>query len=325
MIRFTLRSLLVLGIAGGLGACAFGDFEGVNAKSRTLSTETPQGVSSNRYIAFRAGKRKVGGFGSIGVPRDLHAPFRMEVTAGVFEEDRRPGGGFLYAEVADLADGFRLGARAEDDGLVAFAHHTSGGATAVLGEIPFPVAALLDLAIEHDGAEILYLAREHGSGPYELVALAPDDGGTPRAPRLGVEGLSHGGEFGFDDYRLVTGAPPVDPTPREAVAILAFEAGDLQVEALHGLDGLSPDIEGARRLVSASIGRLDEAILALEGLGSAAPSGVAKRLGKARSRALRAERKLEGCGIPRRALRAIEAALVQEGLAALLLRSGEEG
>ena len=205
-IRTTRFLCLALLFAGTVSGCAFGDFGGVTVKSRSVKSTGSDGKGSNRYLAFRARKKAKDGFGFIRVRRDLWAPFRLEVTGGLFHSGRANlGTGVFYVELeAGIFDPFpfyNICAELVPGGIKLTAHQGDAlGDPVTVGELTLDGATVVDFVLDHDGQDLDFLARAAGEATYRtLASIRLADQTTPLRPRFGVEGIRRGAEVGFDD------------------------------------------------------------------------------------------------------------------------------
>jgi len=212
-------------------------FREVSAKPLLLGRDP---VSANEYLAFRTDPKADGpGSGRITVPRELRAPFRIELTAGVLDGDRDDdltGGTFGFGvEVpgADPRDFLALRARFVEGGIDLTVVTPSGSSGS---PVPLPGAERLELAVEHDGTELILSVRPRGAASFAVIGRAapPDEG--PLYPFVHLDGIPLGTEVGFDDPKLVKNAPLEKPGGVPGISELIHEAILLQLEAKTALE-----------------------------------------------------------------------------------------
>jgi hypothetical protein len=215
---------------------------------------------ARRFAAFTA-KKSEAGYGYVPFARALWAPFRFEATAGTPDAGRVEGIG---------TGSFGIELVTDDDSFVAFALHaerSQGGLrveassddVALLGARQFAGATAVDLAIAHDGTTLRFLAREEGEGEFIELATVAFTQTTAFFPVLSVYAVSKPALIGFDGFRTSSDEAPgtLSDTARGIERI--YDAFDVQLDALHDLDG--PQSQSAAMLLAlnGSVDRLGEA------------------------------------------------------------------
>ncbi len=253
------------------------------------------------YVAFRADadapEAAAVAFDS---PREVEAPFRVELTAGAFDAARLPQpGARITFETTPAAGGEAVGLTMTytGSGWTVAAH--DGASDAAEGPLDID-APILDLALEHDGDDLTLHARPEGSAFQRVATIASAPGGAHRV-RIAADGLSAGAELGFDGYRTVaTSAPATAPSPEDRIRALLYAAGELQLLAAGDLGYETPQIDAARARLEASHAQLEEALGVVEELRAGAakrgaktgPTAARAQVRKARSRVAKALKKL---------------------------------
>jgi hypothetical protein len=242
-----------------------------------------------------------GAYGYLLVKRDLHPPFRWETTVAP-----RDGAGVGDVDwIATELDAFGstplqfwlMGAEPVAGGTNVFAAcHLN---TSRQGQELFAGATSVDLAIEHDGTDVIFFARKTGGVSWTEIWRRDATGQQfPVQPAVGVVGLGRKKTVGFDDFRVVASSPPQGPiTPAYQVILHAYDAVDDLVLAMHDSDGANPDPAGALLHVNDALLHLDDAIAGAGALTATkvktGPSAALKLLGKARKTAASVVKKLE--------------------------------
>lgn len=219
------------------------------------------GAPLDRYLAFRAKKKKTNAFGFVQAGRDLWAPFRFEATGG-FINSAKVGGvdGFFCLELdgrnTNPLEFYALCAQPINNGLLVFAARNGNSN---LGQIFFQGATVVDLAIEHEGQNLKYLVREHGTDPWQQVAQISFLNLTvPLLPSVGVSNFKDGAEVGFDHFRVVNNGDAPNPlTPAQTAARELWNAVDKIAEAMEAVDGANPSTANAAAALSTALLSVD--------------------------------------------------------------------
>ncbi len=285
------RMILLLAAALAAAACEYTDrshvsigFRSVPANAVTLAPAGPAAATApvDRYVFMRAQKKAQGGFAFALLPRDLWGPFRWELTAGLFDPAHaNVGPGFFCTELdargTNPLQFYALCVQPVPGGLLVFVSSHLGNH----GQLFLAGATIVDLAVEHDGTNLLFQVREAGTPDYALVAQVPlDPQPFPLLPSIGVSNVGQGAEAGFDNFRVpFNGVSPVALTPEQAVVRLIWDdAVDDEVAALFLLDGPTPDAAAARANLVEAQGGLDGILVAAQAL--TPTKAVKKAIGK---------------------------------------------
>lgn len=268
-----------------LPACSF-LVESENASTSYRSRSTggfKKGDPKDQYLAVQAKKKASTAFAFLQAPRDVWGPFRVETTVGLFDAKRRmqPGRGFMGIELDDdqsAAPSLRfygLFVQVSLDGLQAFGATHEGN----LGNVNFPGASALDLAIETDDDEKIFLARVAGSGGEYTEVDRIEFVQTHRLiPGLGVFGFAEGEQVGFDNFRVASDSPPPGPLNAVQTAVRAiWLALDPQIQAGYELDGAAPDPTSAATHITNSLPLVDQAIEAVRNVAETAKKTPAEK------------------------------------------------
>ncbi len=267
--------LFLIGIVA-LGAVDHNAVEG-GAPPRELPKAGGGAVDS--MVSVRNGGATAG-FGFQSSPFDLHPPFRWEVTAGRLDPASAGAtGGFFCTELdargSSPLEFYALCAEPFGDGYRAW---VSARGTGLLNVTTFPATAALDLAVEHDGAVLRFYVRPSGPGEYvELTTLEPASA-APLLPSVGVAQLPPGGQFDFDNHRIVTNGPlPPGATQAQVLARDIADAGLPLTHSAHDLDrGLDPTAVAAELSDAAAALADSEATLAAATSTADDPAAVKK-------------------------------------------------
>jgi hypothetical protein len=317
---YSIFGKLVVGAPGegGTGAAYVFDPFDLPGPPDPMKKEKP---GTGRYLAFRAPKRGGPVSGTWGLHRDLHPPFRVELSAGSFRPDRREGfegsvfGGHLERAGAEPREFYRIMVEATPAGLTVRAESEDGP----LGQ-PLDLAGALraDLAADHDGSALRLLVRQRGQGEFQEVASIPlADPDQVFLPGFHIENLAPGAEVGLDDPEIVTNGDPASTTPETDLIDLIYEAIDLQVEASALLESEEPP----GTLLADAAGKLAEALEAVEGLGAnpgkkkSGPRAARKQVKKASRTHRKAIKLLDKGRPPAKAIKQIHKAIKKEGKA----------
>jgi hypothetical protein len=254
--------------------------EKVKLKQRTRrrTTQQDQGAtgSPDHYLSFESSG--TGGAGDFSIDRDIVAPFRWEVTAGLFDLRRADLGEGSFSsfllDIGTFSAAFDLIVTQTDSGLCVTAISDPGGIVA--GSLEFPGAMEVDLATEHDGNLVTFLARQRGDGEYQTVGSVASTVRGPYRARFTLRELPKRVAVGLDRLEIIVNGPPPGPfTPRSVLIRLTHETLDDVLAGVYLLDGPDPDAAGAVAAFEAAGMLLDDAIeLALD-LGSVAPAHAA--------------------------------------------------
>lgn len=256
-------------------------------------------TGGDHYLAV-TGKRK--GSGNLfwrQIDRDLWPPFRWECRAGKFDPASE-GDGVACLEIdvrgTSPPEFFSVCVEPVESGAHVFATSERGVA---LGQRLLSGADVVDLAIEHDGQTITFLARPEGEGSYQTIATTVM-GAPAKAfiPSLLVTRQSKGEELGFDLMRVTqNGSAPGEVSPRKDAANSVFLSVDALAEAVYALDTPSSDRASAATFVADALAGLDTAALSVGALGKAKPvSKAARSLKQARKKLAAAGGALSGGG-----------------------------
>jgi len=224
------------------------------------------------------------------VPYELIAPFRIECVVGLCDPAFYPAPtavfGFSVVE--------RGGAQRE------FSADCSrvGGMTATAGfgtpaPQAFAGAQRVDLALEHDGTDLVASARDHNlGGAWIEVARTPLAASGPFLPKLGALNFDPGQMVTYSSFRVRANAPygPGQATPQmEAVRNFAEALNDL-ADGADALVGAAPDAAAASLKIQAANQRVQEAVTAIEAAAALGkkPTAAMRKLKKARAAARKA-------------------------------------
>ncbi len=237
------------------------------------AASTPQ----DRYLRVQSKKKNKPGRMALVVPCDLWAPFRWEVSGGLYDPDR--------AAAADQAifgtelDGrgafpptefYGVSAQVTSGGLNAFAFTDASSSS--IGSQFFAATTEIDFAIEATGTMLVFEARPTGTTDWTQIAAVPfSNQKTPLLPTVGVFNLSGKGVVGFDDWRLVSnGTEPGSPPAGHLAAAEIWHAACALVEAGHALDGI-PDFSTADTWLQTAVTRVDAARATVDALPTSKP------------------------------------------------------
>jgi hypothetical protein len=273
---------------------------------------------SDHYLSARV-KKGAGANGFVLLYRDLWPPFRWETTLMLPGTDTPSGGSFgteLDAKDSNPLQFYGISVQPTAGGLYAFAasHQSSPGTH---GEKFYSGARKVDVAIEHDGTNLRFYSRAHGSTKYDLLAeINASTGSLPLQPAVGLFGMLKGDEVGFDEFRVVSnGTPPGELTEAQLAIGDLMDAVDAQVEAMHAMDGDDPDGATAKTELAASLVSLDGAIATVDGIPDATKKAK-KNLKKARKKLLSAQKKLDKGKSGKAIIKGLEKVIKPEFLAA---------
>lgn len=267
----TLPFLLIFTLL--LGSCATAKTDLDNCTLALGSVSAIGGVAPSpavdRYLAFRAKKKKTGATGFIQLSRDLWKPFRFEVTGGFINSAKTSDiEGFFCTELdvrgSDPLQFYTICANPVNNGMQVFVSSHTG----TLGQLFFAGALIVDFAFDHDGSNLVFLAKPHGDLNYQTVATLPmSTQNSPLLPSVGVNGFSDGAEVGFDHFRVVSnGIAPSELSSQQIAARDLWDAVDFASEALDALDGIAPDMQAVSSGLANTLIMLDFKIANLSDL-----------------------------------------------------------
>lgn len=246
--------------------------------------------------------------------RHLWAPCRLEGRLGFFSPARAEGGPGSIGLVLHhwLGEGgyHAVRVRRAGDGIEVSAESDPGGLTG---------SALLeglraDVALEHDGTDIVILARAVGAKAYTEVLRRPATGLGPFTPFLEVLDLAAGAEVGADTVRVpANGLPPRPLTPTEGTARTVFGALDEVMEAVYAADGAAPDLAAARNALQLAAAGFTEAAAGSAAIPELAKAG--KKVGSLSKSALAIVKAIDGGGAASKVYKSA-AKLAQKGFTA---------
>jgi hypothetical protein len=295
--RVVLGMTGVLALAVVVGApCSCGpdvDAQGVVLSFDTHAPAVPgDAAGKDRYLAMRAKKSAVGGFACVQVGRELWAPFRWEVTAGVYdsEHDNVSPGSFgteLDVRGSDPLQFFAFRVKPVTQPRAGLHVQVESHLSPNHGDLDLAGATGVDLAIEHDGTNLVFTVRETGTSPWLLLGAIPLDQRAALLPSLEVSNLGHGAEVGFECARVVANGPsPLTLLPeQQAARDLWDHAVDDALEALYAMDGNAPDLAAVTEDLAAALDGLHDCaadVQALEPTKSAKKAAAALQLAQAK-------------------------------------------
>lgn len=194
----------------------------------------------DRYLGVHASRN--GGEATFRPAREIHKPFRVEATLGLFDERRTALGagrfGISLLEPGGVGAFFIASVRRSGDGITV-EYRTSGPNP--LGTFDVPDAREVDVALESVGGLVILYARRRGDAEYTPVAAAVAPSTGPYQFSIDVQGLPKRAVAGFDLLRVVANGAPASPTPAQQARETVFTAVDALLEAIYALDGPSPD------------------------------------------------------------------------------------
>jgi hypothetical protein len=217
----------------------------------------------DHYAAF-AGKRNASnGFAFSRFSHDLWAPFRYEATAGVYNP-RKAAASALCRPCIELDERgnflhfYGVCAQIQPTGIFvyAFSHESNN-----LGGQLFTGATDVEMAIEADGANMIFQGRPRGSDTWTTLATIPFAGQTvPLLPAAGAGSMSPGSEVALDNLRIVfDGKAPDNLRPEQRLARRIWAALLPQIRGVHELDG-NPDYQTAAGELESAAGLMQAAV-----------------------------------------------------------------
>lgn len=226
-------------------------------RSRTLIAKTA--AVKDHYLAVVA--KANGGLDQLFTFEDVYAPFRLEVTGGLFDPKHSDLGGGTY-EIQIFP--FKVLCTPTANGTTVAAQKDSGAST--FGSLDFPGAAVLDIAVEYDGTTLTVLARNEADAQYSTVGTTVVHGLSSVEPRLEVDGLKKGAVVGFDDIRVaLRGHRAGQLTQPEQAVDSLYTAIDHLCNALYAADGAG-DAALAKQEIAAALPLMTSAGTILDGL-----------------------------------------------------------
>jgi hypothetical protein len=161
------------------------------------------------------------------------------------------------------------------------------------GPLTFPGTTQLEVSLEHDGDEVIYLARAPGDADYQEIGRTATTYTGPYRASFDVGGLKRRSVVGLDDLQVVSSATPPDQTTATNRARTALErAGEALLDAARGLDGAGNDVTAGRAALAAAEASLDAAAAELPSVPGSVAS-IAKKIASARKKLLAANKKLD--------------------------------
>jgi hypothetical protein len=245
---------------------------------------------------------------------NLWAPCRVEARLGFFSPARaEAGAGTIGIALADW-----LG----ESGYHAVKVRRSGDGIEVLaGSQPDDLAGsvlldglVADVAIEHNGTDVVFLAGAAGGKGLEEILRRPATGPGPFRPSLDVLELPKGSEAGADGLRIVfNGLPPRPLTAAEDAARSLFSALARVLDAVYAADGAAPDLATARAALQQASAGFTDAAAKSAAVAELAKAG--KKVGGLSKSALAIVKTINGGGTAAKVYKAA-AKLAQKGIAA---------
>jgi hypothetical protein len=283
-------------------------------RKRAVPSETGARRAYDHYVELR-GRSRGPALVASRSQRELWPPFRVDVTEGLFDASSAARyDGVFSLELNALRDGsfefvpmHSLRAVVEDGGLRVRAMRfdpPQGQSTQIeetLGDVFLPDTSVADLAIEHDGDTVHYLARVPGDEEFVEVATSPRSSRDLFfQPGVRASGISRSVGVGIDAFRVQANgeAPDGEPVPELHAALEAtYVVGDDIVAAIEALDGGAPDADRALQDIDGALSAVTDAREAIALIELPAGPGDFRRL--------RPERALRGL---RRVTRLLEEA-----------------
>jgi hypothetical protein len=313
------RTMAVVGAPGlGQGEVWF-FYPYSDEKSLALAAKDEDPV--NRYLAIQADKGPAPSSFTIPVPRDLRPPFRVQLTAGSFDPALADGledgvfGIGVEVEGVDPREFHELRATFVEGGLEVRAATHEGEPGAV---VSLPGAGIADLAVEHDGTDLVLSARPRSEGPFQEVARIafPATERTMR-PYIHVSGIRNGAVVGFDDPVVENGSS--DPGGEAEVRELLWLALEHEVLATADLDAGDTG-PGPGASLGEAAAKLSEAYAKTEALlagaakkkGKTGPKPALRQIRKARKKIAKAIKKLDRGRPEKKVTRQVEKAMTAE-------------
>ena len=180
------------------------------------------------------------------VQRDLRPPFRVEVTTGIFHPKRQPAdyAGMIFGMELDAPGGafpppefyfVSMQFLANDASVWSGSKISAPNRVA---ETVFPGVTRVDMAIEHDGTDVMYFARPAGTRPWTALGSETTTGRPfPVHPTIGMFFGRKPLEVGFDNFRVLSnGERPGGLSARESIIEDLWDVLDLQTDVGHKLD-----------------------------------------------------------------------------------------
>jgi len=250
MSKFMARMWLPVFVAA-TGLCLCGcasvqeDVKGVAKASKVKVTQIKS--DDGRQTILAATARGDNGLFFARPPYDLNGVWRAEATCGIYDV-RALGAalGVIFGLESDLrgptatpTEFYGVYGRYFETptaGLQVFAASHGGNH----GQTFFSGATKVDLALESDGENVTFLARDTGlGGSYTTVAtVAVTSPGDSHQAGFGMFGATKGASIGFTNFRVPTNGAPVTPPPAAQQAMNAcYEAAMLVLEAVYAVDG----------------------------------------------------------------------------------------
>jgi hypothetical protein len=240
------------------------------------------------YVTMRADEIQGGGEYDM-VPLDMWMPCRWEATFGTFDSKRASGldGAFF---------GTSLDARGDPAGSYygVYASRSGGGlsvssetedpishATVYPGSAFFPGATKIDAAIELDGANVVFYARDASAGgAYQPIGSVPFASQPyPLNPGIEAGGLTGRAEIGYTHLRVVSNSDAPSPiTPEHAAVNAILTAMAAVAEARWALDEDPSATASALSWLDTASARMEDAKTAIGAIPAAKPTPRDKAL-----------------------------------------------
>jgi hypothetical protein len=258
------------------------DFAKGTIADRTLLGK--DGSPTNHRLLMKGTKRQGGA--TYRTSRRLWAPFRWEGNLAVVSPgvpalgDGRFGISLVPGDFGGSARFVAISLRRSGDGIEIFPE-VFGDPPVATTTLVLPEGAEADVAIEHDGTDLVLSARAPGGVFQELARAASADG--PYQPSLDAGDVPNKTVVGWDGLQLAfTGRPPGPLTESESLREDVYAAADDVVRALHLVDGPAPDVPATSARLDAAVAALDDALAAATGAG--VPKTARAKLSKARKK-----------------------------------------
>lgn len=270
-----LRSVRVIGLLGLLGVGLLSSGCDNSFKRGFLDVRVAKRAPKDYAHVFKA-KRPDSGTTVRLRGRRFYAPWRIEGVVGAGSEkqpDFSPGFVGMSMLAADFVSPgyYAVEVRSTGTGLEVSARDGTA-----LGTLSFPDVSEVQVAIEHNGTDVIFEARASALEEFREVGRVGAVTQGPLVASLDANDLPRKAQVAWDDLRVPLASPP-PPGENSDLIHTTHLALDRMLDAFALSDDGGPDIPAARDQLVQARSKVESAA----GLAPSGPPALVKRLGKA--------------------------------------------